>query len=293
MPELPEVETVCRGLKPALAGHRLTSVKIQREGLRIPFPPGFVQHLTGRRVTALRRRAKYILADLDNGQTLVIHLGMSGRMTVYEHGSALALGGIDGEDEPIAAENGSGPHDHVIFESDAPARIVFTDPRRFGLMTILPTDGLDSDALFRDLGPEPLEADFTPAVLSAALKGKNTTIKAALLDQHVVAGIGNIYACEALFRAKISPERLAASVAGPGAEQLVPAIKAVLSAAITAGGSTLRDYKKSDGSLGYFQHHFEVYDREGQPCPRPGCPGTITRITQSGRSTFYCPRCQR
>lgn len=291
MPELPEVETVKQGLKPALQGHRLTRVQTRRGDLRIPFPPGFVQHLTGRTVARLRRRAKYILADLDNGETLVIHLGMSGRMTVYEHGKAKPLDGIEGESQP--AEEGHGPHDHVIFETDAPARIVFTDHRRFGLMTLVETDKLDEHKLFKAIGPEPLDDSFTPASFSASIKGKKTAIKTALLDQRVVAGIGNIYACEALFRAGISPKRKTSTVGGERANKLVPAIKTVLEDAIKAGGSTLRDYKKSDGSLGYFQHSFKVYDREGEPCPRKGCKGTIRRIVQGGRSTFYCPSCQK
>ncbi len=291
MPELPEVETVRTGLEPALKGHRLTRVETRRGDLRIPFPAGFVQHLTGRKVTGLRRRAKYILADLDNGTTLVMHLGMSGRMTVYARGHAIALDGI--EDESVPSEEGNGPHDHVVFETDAGARIVFTDHRRFGLMTILDTDKLGEDKLFKGLGPEPLDKSFNAEVLAAALKGKKTSIKAALLDQRVVAGIGNIYACEALFRAHLSPRRKASTISGERAKALVAAIKDVLRDAIKAGGSTLRDYKKSDGGMGYFQHRFEVYDREGEPCPAKGCKGTIRRIVQTGRSTFYCPSCQK
>lgn len=291
MPELPEVETVRRGLEPVLKGHRLTRVQTRRGDLRIPFPQGFVQHLTGRRVTHLRRRAKYILADLDNGETLVIHLGMSGRMTVYRNGKALPLDGLEGES--AAAEGGNGPHDHVILETDAPARIVFTDHRRFGLMTLVETDKLEADKLLKDIGPEPLEKTFTAAALDAALKGKKTSIKAALLDQRVVAGIGNIYASEALWRAGLSPKRTASTVPGERAKKLVPAIKRVLEEAIESGGSTLRDYAKADGSLGYFQYRFSVYGREGEPCKKKGCKGTIRRIAQGGRSTFYCPACQK
>ncbi len=291
MPELPEVETVRRGLEPALKGHRLTRVQTRRGDLRIPFPDGFVQRLTGRRVTHLRRRAKYILADLDNGETLVIHLGMSGRMTVYRNGKPLPLDGLEGES--VAAGGGNGPHDHVILETDAHARIVFTDHRRFGLMTLVKTDRLDEDRLFKGIGPEPLDKNFTAAVLDAALKGKKTSIKAALLDQRVVAGIGNIYACEALWRAGLSPKRKASTIPGERAKKLVPAIKKMLEEAIKSGGSTLRDYAHADGSLGYFQHRFAVYDREGEPCRRKGCKGTIRRIVQSGRSTFYCPSCQK
>jgi len=291
MPELPEVETVRRGLQPVLEGHRITRVQTRRGDLRIPFPEGFGQRLTGRLVAHLRRRAKYILADLDSGETLVIHLGMSGRLTIYKGGKALPLDGVEGES--VAAEGGEGPHDHVILETDAPARIVYTDHRRFGLMTILETASIADDKLFKGLGPEPLDKSFTPAVLGAALAGKKTAIKAALLDQRVVAGIGNIYACEALWRAGISPKRLASAIPGERAKKLVPAIRKVLEDAIAAGGSTLRDYAKADGSLGYFQHHFRVYDREGDPCPRRGCTGTVKRIVQTGRSTFYCPKCQK
>lgn len=291
MPELPEVETVRNGLKPVLQGHRLTRVQTRRGDLRIPFPPGFVQHLTGRKVTHLRRRAKYILVDLDNGETLVIHLGMSGRMTIYKGDKALPLDGIEGES--VAAGGGRGPHDHVIFETDAPARIVFTDHRRFGLMTLVETGKLETHKLFKGIGPEPLDAGFTAASLSATLKGKKASIKAALLDQRVVAGIGNIYACEALWRAGISPKRKASSIAGERAKRLVTAIKHVLKDAIAAGGSTLRDYRKSDGSLGYFQHSFKVYDREGERCQKKGCKGTIKRIVQAGRSSFYCAACQK
>jgi formamidopyrimidine-DNA glycosylase len=291
MPELPEVETVRNGLKPVLQGHRLTHVQTRRGNLRIPFPTGFVQHLTGRRVAHLRRRAKYILADLDNGQTLVIHLGMSGRMTVYEHGKTIPLDGLEGESKP--AEDGHGPHDHVILETDAPARIVFTDHRRFGLMTLVDTDTLEDHKLFKAIGPEPLERSFTAKSFSETIKDKKTSIKAALLDQRVVAGIGNIYACEALFRAGISPKRKASTVAGDRAKKLVPAIKHVLKAAIKAGGSSLRDYKKSNGEMGYFQHRFAVYNREGEPCPKKGCKSTVKRMVQNGRSTFYCPSCQK
>jgi formamidopyrimidine-DNA glycosylase len=291
MPELPEVETVRLGLKPALEGRILTRVNAKRADLRIPFPEGFARCLTGRRVLTLSRRAKYLLAHLDNGQTLIVHLGMSGRLTIHGPNARARPGGFHHK----TADDGSGDgkHDHVVFETDEGTRIVFTDHRRFGLMTIADTGAMSSHALFAGLGPEPLDEAFTPAFLSAALKGKRTPIKSALLDQRVVAGLGNIYVCEALFRARISPKRLAASVAGARAERLVPAIKTVLEAAIKAGGSSLRDYAKADGELGYFQHHFAVYDREGQPCPTKDCRGKIKRIVQSGRSTYYCPACQK
>ena len=291
MPELPEVETVRLGLRPALLGHRFTHIVTRRGNLRIPFPDAFVHRLRKRKVVHLRRRAKYILADLDNGETLIIHLGMSGRMTVYKRGRAVALDGLEGES--AAAEEGHGPHDHVIFETDAPARIVFTDHRRFGLMTLAKTGELEEHKLFKGIGPEPLGKNFTAKSFSDTIRGKKTSIKAALLDQRVLAGIGNIYACEALFRAGISPRRMASSVAGERAKRLVPAIKHVLKAAIEAGGSSLRDYRKSDGELGYFQHRFAVYDRAGERCPKKGCKGTIKRIVQTGRSTFYCPACQK
>jgi formamidopyrimidine-DNA glycosylase len=291
MPELPEVETVRLGLAPALEGRILARVNVKRADLRIAFPENFAARLTGRRVLMLSRRAKYLLARLDNGETLIVHLGMSGRLTVHGHRAAVKPGKFHHN----TADDGSGQgkHDHVLFETDQGTRIVFTDHRRFGLMTLVDTATLSSHALFAGLGPEPLDETFTPAFLSAALKPKRTPIKSALLDQRVVAGLGNIYVCEALFRARISPKRLAASVAGERAKRLVPAIKKVLEDAIRAGGSSLRDYAKADGELGYFQHHFAVYDREGKPCPARDCPGKIKRIVQAGRSTYYCPSCQK
>jgi formamidopyrimidine-DNA glycosylase len=277
MPELPEVETVRLGLLPVLDGHKFVKVETRRGDLRVPFPKDFAKRLTGRRVRRLWRRAKYLLAELDRGETLVIHLGMSGRMSVYAQGRA---------------PTSQGKHDHVVMETDAPARIVFTDHRRFGLMTLIDTAKLDADKLFKGLGAEPLSGEFDAATLARALKGKKTPIKAALLDQRVIAGLGNIYVCEALFRAGISPKRLAAKVQEAAATRLVAAIKTVLKEAIKAGGSSLRDYKKADGELGTFQHHFAVYDRAGEPCAKRGCGGTVKRIVQSGRSTFYCPKCQ-
>jgi formamidopyrimidine-DNA glycosylase len=291
MPELPEVETVRRGLMPAVVGHVLARVSARRADLRTAFPPAFVERLTGRSVVRVRRRAKYLLLDLDSGETLIVHLGMSGRLTIHGAKAAQKPGAF--HHKTAADGSGEGKHDHVIFETEEGTRIVFTDHRRFGLMALAPTAQLADDKLFAGLGPEPLDESFTPAVLSAALKGKRTPIKSALLDQRVVAGLGNIYVCEALFRAKISPKRLAATVAGERSRRLVPAIKQVLLAAIEAGGSSLRDYARADGELGYFQHQFAVYDREGEPCPVRGCKGKIKRIVQSGRSTFYCPSCQR
>jgi formamidopyrimidine-DNA glycosylase len=291
MPELPEVETVKMGLAPALEGHRFTRVETRRGDLRRPFPPRFAERLTGRKVVRLLRRAKYLLADLDSGETLVIHLGMSGRMSVYAEGKSRKLGQYLYESAP--PEAGHGKHDHVVMETDAPARLVFTDHRRFGLMTLLPTDRLDEDPLFRGLGIEPLSEGFDAAYLNRVLKGKETPIKSALLDQRVVAGIGNIYACEALFRARISPKRKASTIPGKRAQPLVDAIRSVLKEAIKAGGSSLRDYVQADGALGEFQHRFAVYDREGARCPGKDCDGQIKRIVQAGRSTFYCPKCQR
>jgi formamidopyrimidine-DNA glycosylase len=290
MPELPEVETVRMGLQPVLERHLITGAETRRGDLRVPFPKGFTRRLKGRRVNKLWRRAKYLLADLDNGETLVIHLGMSGRMSVYAEGRGRKVGQYV-HDTALAAA-GTGKHDHVVFETDAPARIVFTDHRRFGLMTLIKTDRLEDDPLFKGLGTEPLSEEFDAPYLRAALAGKKTPIKSALLDQRVIAGLGNIYACEALFRARLSPKRLAKNVARKSIPPLVAAIKSTLSDAIKAGGSSLRDHKRVDGELGNFQHRFAVYDREGKPCPS-GCGGIVRRIVQSGRSTFYCPRCQK
>jgi formamidopyrimidine-DNA glycosylase len=234
-------------------------------------------------VQVLRRRAKYLLIDLEGAETLIVHLGMSGRFTVHRSVS----------DATPPESVGAGKHDHIVFETEEGTRIVFTDHRRFGLMLLAKTAGLDRHKLFARLGPEPLDDAFTSALLDSAIRNKRAPIKAALLDQRVVAGLGNIYVCEALFRARISPKRLAASVAGVRAARLVSAIKTVLKAAVRAGGSTLRDYAGTDGELGYFQHRFAVYDREGQRCLRKNCTGTIRRIVQSGRSTFFCPVCQR
>jgi formamidopyrimidine-DNA glycosylase len=289
MPELPEVETVRRGLSPALEGHVLAKLTARRADLRVPLPERFAERMRGRRMLKIRRRAKFLLLDLDQGETLIMHMGMSGRFTI--HGPHASKPGRFHNKAPDDG-SGEGKHDHVVFETDEGTRIVYTDHRRFGLMLLAPTADVESKLQASgELGPEPLNEAFTPAVLSAALKGKKTPIKSALLDQSVVAGLGNIYVCEALFRARISPKRLAKTVAGARSEKLVPAIKEVLRAAIKAGGSTLRDYAGADGELGYFQHHFLVYDRVGEPCPN--CAGTIKRIVQSGRSTFFCPKCQK
>jgi formamidopyrimidine-DNA glycosylase len=302
MPELPEVETVRLGLLPALEGHIITKAIVRRGDLRIAFPPRFAERLTGRRVERLTRRAKYILAALDSGETLVIHLGMSGRMSVF---SLVAPAGADAPPQAkprklgnyfydvAPASAGEDKHDHVVLETDVPARIIFNDHRRFGLMALVPTASLDQDKLFKALGIEPLSGKLTTAWLIRALDGKKTPIKSALLDQRVIAGLGNIYVCEALFRAGISPKRLAGSLKTRQVALLARAIKKVLADAIAAGGSTLRDHAQATGDPGNFQHHFLVYGREGKPCKSKTCHGTVKRITQAGRSTFYCPACQK
>jgi formamidopyrimidine-DNA glycosylase len=279
MPELPEVETVMRGLQSRLEGRRIVSAVAHRADLRWKLPTGLAQRLTGARVIGFRRRGKYILMRLDGGDSVLLHLGMSGRMVLT----------------PLRP-NQPTLHEHLVLETDDGWRVGFVDPRRFGSVDLVPTALEEQHRLLAEIGPEPLEADFTPASLSASLAGKRTPIKAALLDQKVVAGLGNIYVCEALFRAKLSPQRAAYTVPGTRAARLVPAIKDTLREAIAAGGSSLRDYVRPDGELGYFQHAWKVYGHEGEPCERcpgkPACAG-IRRITQSGRSTFYCPRTQR
>ena len=283
MPELPEVETVRRGLTPSMEGARILQATVNRPDLRWPFPVDFANRLAGRMVERLRRRSKYILADLDQGESLLIHLGMSGRMTV----SGDPLGQF--VHDHAAAEK----HDHVILDMDNGARITFNDPRRFGAMDLLPTAAADTHPLLARLGPEPLGNTFDETYLVAALKGRNTPIKSALLDQRVVAGLGNIYVCETLFRAHIAPARKAGQVGAARVASLVPIIRTVLGEAIAAGGSSLKDFRQASGELGYFQHAFDVYGREGAPCHTPGCSGTIRRTVQSGRSSFHCPQCQR
>ncbi|MEE9194574.1 MAG: bifunctional DNA-formamidopyrimidine glycosylase/DNA-(apurinic or apyrimidinic site) lyase [Alphaproteobacteria bacterium] len=288
MPELPEVETVRRGLAPVLEGRCLRRVEQRRKDLRVPFPENFAARLQGCRVDRLDRRGKYLLARLDDGNVWVIHLGMSGRMVI---------------DPPAMADGAAAPgrHDHVIIETDQGRRIRFNDARRFGLMMLMPESEIASHPLFRDLGPEPLGNDFNGVTLAAALRGKKTPIKSALLDQHVVAGLGNIYVCESLYHAGIAPHRQAHRVAvaakGALAENLARAIRQVLNDAIAAGGASLRDHVQPSGELGYFQHLFAVYGREGKPCPGCDCDvkrnGGIKRIVQSGRSTFYCAQRQR
>lgn len=283
MPELPEVETVRRGLVPAMEGAVIASAQVNRPDLRWPFPENMAARLTGQRVTALRRRSKYILADLSGGESLLIHLGMSGRMTV----SGDPLGQFH-HNHPTPQK-----HDHVVFDMDNGARITFNDPRRFGAMDLMDTAAADTHPLLAKLGPEPLGNAFDESYLADALKTRNTPIKSALLDQRIVAGLGNIYVCEALYRAGLSPKRRARNISRARAAALVPIIRDVLRDAINAGGSSLRDFRQADGELGYFQHSFDVYDREGQPCRTPGCTNTIHRTVQSGRSSFYCPSCQR
>ncbi len=293
MPELPEVETVRRGLQPAMEGARFVRVEARRPDLRRPLPKDFVKRLEGQSVTGLGRRAKYLLADLSSGEVLLMHLGMSGSFRV---------GKEDGEETPGEFHHPRSEdraHDHVVFHMSSGARIAFNDPRRFGLMLLVPRADLADHPLMREVGPEPLGNAFGAALLAAACRGKKTSLKAALSDQKVVAGLGNIYVCEALHRARLSPKRMASTIAtrtgepNERAEHLVDAIKAVLADAIKAGGSSLRDHRQTDGELGYFQHHFRVYDREGQRCVTPGCKGTVKRIVQGGRSTFFCPVCQK
>jgi formamidopyrimidine-DNA glycosylase len=288
MPELPEVETVRRGLAPAMEGEHFTKVEVRRGDLRWPLPKDFARRLHGKTVEGLGRRAKYLLADLSSGDVLLMHLGMSGSFRV----------GKDAKPGVYYHERSkSTAHDHIVFHMSNGATVTFNDPRRFGSMKLVPRAKLDQEPLLRALGPEPLGNEFDAAMLAKACAGKKTSLKAALSDQRVVAGLGNIYVCEALFRARLSPKRRASTIAdrhgkpNEHAERLVDAIKAVLSDAIEAGGSSLRDHRRADGSLGDFQHNFRVYDREGEPCPN--CKGKIKRIVQVGRSTFYCPSCQK
>lgn len=282
MPELPEVETVRRGLLPVLEGHVIERAEINRPDLRWPLPERMADRLRGARVLALRRRSKYLLADLSTGETLLIHLGMSGRM--------LISGRMPGEfhhDHPMPQK-----HDHVVLHMEGGARVTFNDARRFGAMDLMPTESVSAHPLLAKLGPEPLGNAFDDTYLAGRLRGRNTSIKSALLDQHLVAGLGNIYVCEVLFRARIAPDSKAGDLGPVQIARLVPIIRQVLNDAIEAGGSSLRDYRQADGELGYFQHSFQVYDREGEACLTPGCNGTIARIVQSGRSSFFCPVCQ-
>ncbi len=283
MPELPEVETVMRGLAPVMEGQKIALAQVNRPDLRWPFPPNMADRLTGARVLQLRRRSKYILADLDTEETLLIHLGMSGRMMV----SGDPMGRFVYKHPPREK------HDHVVLDMENGARITFNDARRVGAMDLVTTRAQDVHKLITVLGPEPLGNDFNETYLIGAFAGKNTPVKAALLDQRIVAGLGNIYVCEALFRAGVSPRRKAGRISKPRVAGLVPIIRDVLNEAIAAGGSSLRDYRQADGELGYFQHNFDVYGREGGACKTDGCGDVVRRIVQSGRSSFYCASCQR
>jgi formamidopyrimidine-DNA glycosylase len=293
MPELPEVETVRLGLVPAMEGARFVKVEARRPDLRWPFPKDFVARLEGKTVTGLGRRAKYLLADLSSGEVLIMHLGMSGSFRVAKNGSDSTPGDFEYQ------RSKAGAHDHVVFHMSSGANVTFNDPRRFGFMKLVSRAKLDQEPLLRSIGPEPLGNEFGAELLARACRGKKTSLKAALSDQRVVAGLGNIYVCEALNRARLSPKRRAATITSKTglpnerARALAEAIKAVLNDAIKAGGSSLRDHRRTDGELGDFQHSFRVYDREGQKCPTRGCNGKIRRIVQTGRSTFFCPLCQK
>ncbi|HEY0233456.1 MAG TPA: bifunctional DNA-formamidopyrimidine glycosylase/DNA-(apurinic or apyrimidinic site) lyase [Afipia sp.] len=293
MPELPEVETVRRGLEPVMEGQEIARVEARRGDLRFPLQKDFVARLEGQKVVGLGRRAKYLTADLASGDVLLMHLGMSGSFRVVHHENAVTPGAFH---HPRGEER---THDHVVFHMKSGAMISFNDPRRFGYMKIVPRAQLADEPFLRGLGPEPLGNEFDAAMLARACAGKKTSLKAALLDQRVVAGLGNIYVCEALFRARLSPKRLASTLAARNdaptdhAKRLVNAIHAVLNAAIKAGGSSLRDHRRTDGELGYFQHSFQVYGREGEKCKTAGCGGIVKRFTQNGRSTFWCPKCQK
>jgi len=301
MPELPEVETVRRGLQPVMEGSQILKAEARRKDLRFAFQKDFVARLTGQTVTGLGRRAKYLMADLGSGDVLLMHLGMSGSFRVIKPDEQQ----LPGQFHHPRSEDRT--HDHVVFHMSSGAAVIFNDPRRFGYMKIIARKALEDEPLLKGLGPEPLGNEFDAKMLAQSCANKKTSLKAALLDQRVVAGLGNIYVCEALFRAHLSPRRLAATlatkagqrkgVAGGGptdrAKRLVTAIHAVLNQAIKAGGSSLRDHRQTDGELGYFQHSFQVYDREGQKCQTAGCNGIVRRFTQNGRSTFWCPKCQK
>lgn len=294
MPELPEVETVMRGLKPVLEGRRIASVTLRRAGLRFPFPERFAERLTGCRVTGLWRRAKYILAQLDSGDVLLVHLGMTGRFTVFAGEGAQNLGAF--YFQTAAGEAGQGTHDHVVLALEDGTQVVYTDPRRFGIMDLFPEAEATTHKLLGGIGVEPLGNEFSADYLAERFRGKAAPLKAALLDQHIIAGLGNIYVCEALHRAGLSPRRKAGTLVKKKThdkrlDELVRQVRAVLAEAITAGGSTLQDFAHTDGASGEFQRRFLVYDREGKPCMKCGAP--IERLVQSGRSTFYCRHCQR
>jgi len=293
MPELPEVETVRRGLQPVMEGSKIVKAEVRRKDLRFAFQKDFVARLEGQTVTGLGRRAKYLMADLGSGDVLLMHLGMSGSFRVIEDEDQQVPGKFH---HPRAEDRA---HDHVVFHMSSGASVIFNDPRRFGYMKIIARNALEDEPLLKGLGPEPLGNEFDAAMLARSCANKKTSLKAALLDQRVVAGLGNIYVCEALFRSHLSPRRLAATLATKKAEptdhakRLVTAIHGVLNQAIKAGGSSLRDHRQTSGELGYFQHSFQVYDREGEKCQTKGCSGIVKRFTQNGRSTFWCPKCQK
>lgn len=293
MPELPEVETVRTGLEPVLRGRRFVRVEQRRKNLRFPLPEHFAERLTGRKVLRLDRRAKYILVHLDDGEVLAIHLGMTGRFSVRHRGRMAQLGDYTYEHGHDAR------HDHVVFAMSGGAVVTYNDARRFGYMTLIRGADIAQDAFFRGLGVEPLSEALNANFLAGKARGRKTDLKAFLMDQRIVAGLGNIYVCEALFRTRLNPARAAACLATPTGKPnartgaLIPHIQAILAEAIEAGGSTLRDYQQADGSMGYFQHRFHVYGREGEPCVTPACRGKVRRSVQAGRSSFFCPVCQR
>ncbi|NIX75717.1 bifunctional DNA-formamidopyrimidine glycosylase/DNA-(apurinic or apyrimidinic site) lyase [Microvirga terricola] len=293
MPELPEVETVRRGLAPAMVGARFTKVAQNRPDLRFPFPERFAKRLEGQEVTSLGRRAKYLLADLSSGEVLVMHLGMSGRFLVTKDGATAEPGSF------YQTPGGQSPHDHVVFTLSNGAVITYNDTRRFGFMDLVPRPEIATCRHFAGMGIEPLGNELSGETIARLFEGKRTPLKAALLDQRLIAGLGNIYVCEALFRTGLHPEAAAGSLVSKKgqptqkAHVLAEVIRDVLNEAVAAGGSTLRDHAQVDGTLGYFQHRFKVYDREGEACVTPGCKGTVARLVQSGRSTFYCPKCQK
>jgi formamidopyrimidine-DNA glycosylase len=293
MPELPEVETVRRGLQPVMEGSKIVKAEARRKDLRFPFQKDFVARLDGQTVTGLGRRAKYLMADLGSGDVLLMHLGMSGSFRVVANDETRKPGQFH---HPRSDDRA---HDHVVFHMSSGASVVFNDPRRFGYMKIIARHALEAEPLLKGLGPEPLGNEFDATMLARACVDKKTSLKAALLDQRVVAGLGNIYVCEALYRSQLSPRRSAATLATKKSEptdhakRLVNAIHGVLNQAIKAGGSSLRDHRQTSGELGYFQHSFQVYDREGETCRTAKCGGIVKRFTQNGRSTFWCPKCQK
>jgi len=299
MPELPEVETVRRGLAPVLVGHRIAALETRRPDLRFPFPERFAERVEGHTVKSLERRAKYLIASLSGGEDLIMHLGMTGRFTILDHGKQTTPGEYYNAGDVGPEHTPEPSHDHVVLKLSGGASVVYNDARRFGFMLLVPHNERELHPLFRGLGVEPLGKELTPEYLAARAKGKKTNLKSFLMDQRIVAGLGNIYVSEALFRAELSPNRQAKSLADRSgaptdrARRLVPAIRETLEKAIKAGGSTLRDYRHADGASGAFQNEFAVYDREGLTCLRPGCGGTVKRTVHAGRATFYCPRCQR